>query len=144
MTWYRTLGPITYTDGDRVRHVTRAGIRIDLDPAQAAELAGMIVLDRTTPLTYPRADFLKYESAVLFPTEGIEDAVYLANDSGLLYRWINDDYAEVSVSADNTGATFVANTTEPATPTGGGVIYVESGALKFKGSGGTVTTLGPA
>lgn len=98
MTWYRTLGPITYTDGDRVRHVTRAGIRIDLDPAQAAELAGMIVLDQTTPLTYPRADFLKYESAVLFPVEGIEDAVYLANDSGLLYRWINDDYAAVGVS----------------------------------------------
>lgn len=99
MAWYRTLGPVTYTDGDQVRHITKAGIRIDLTPTQAAELAGMIVLDRTTPFTYPRADFLKYESAVLFPTEGIEDAVYLANDSGLLYRWINDDYAPVGVVA---------------------------------------------
>lgn len=47
-------------------------------------------------------------------------------------------------SVDNTGKTFLANTTEPATPTGGGVIYVESGALKYKGSSGTVTTLGAA
>lgn len=32
----------------------------------------------------------------------------------------------------------------PATPTAGGVLYVEAGALKFKGSGGTITTIGPA
>lgn len=35
--------------------------------------------------------------------------------------------------------------TVPATnPTGGGVLYVESGALKYRGSSGTVTTLGAA
>lgn len=39
---------------------------------------------------------------------------------------------------------FLADTTEPSTPTGGGVLYVESGALKYKGSSGTVTTLGVA
>lgn len=40
---------------------------------------------------------------------------------------------------------FLANTTSvPGTPTGGGHIYVESGALKYKGSGGTITTLGAA
>jgi hypothetical protein len=35
---------------------------------------------------------------------------------------------------------------EPATPAAGGVLYVDSadGALKFKGSSGTVTTLAPA
>lgn len=105
MAWYRTLGPVTYTDGDQVRHITKAGIRIDLTQMQAAELAGMVVLDRTTPFTYPRADFLKYDSAVLFPVEGIEDAVYLANDSGLLYRWINGDYAAVGVSTTWGGIT---------------------------------------
>lgn len=36
-------------------------------------------------------------------------------------------------------------TTVPSTnPTGGGVLYVESGALKWRGSSGTVTILGPA
>jgi hypothetical protein len=39
---------------------------------------------------------------------------------------------------------YIANSTEPATPTGGGVIYVESGALKYKGSSGTVTTIANA
>lgn len=44
------------------------------------------------------------------------------------------------------GIVFIANaTTVPTTnPTGGGILYVESGALKYRGSSGTVTTLGPA
>ncbi|MFI5931274.1 hypothetical protein [Actinoplanes sp. NPDC051494] len=32
----------------------------------------------------------------------------------------------------------------PGTPASGGVMYVEAGALKYKGSGGTVTVIGPA
>ena len=40
---------------------------------------------------------------------------------------------------------FIANRTSvPGTPSGGGVLYVESGALKYKGSSGTVTTIAPA
>ena len=39
---------------------------------------------------------------------------------------------------------FIANDTVPATPTGGGRLYVESGALKYKGSSGTVTTIAAA
>jgi hypothetical protein len=36
-------------------------------------------------------------------------------------------------------------TTVPTTnPTGGGILYVDAGALKYRGSSGTVTTLGPA
>ena len=36
-------------------------------------------------------------------------------------------------------------TTAPtANPTGGGILYVEGGALKYRGSSGTVTTIGPA
>jgi len=35
--------------------------------------------------------------------------------------------------------------TAPTTnPTGGGVLYVQAGALKYRGSSGTVTTLGAA
>lgn len=49
------------------------------------------------------------------------------------------------VYIDNTGVAFIANTTAPSgTPSGGGFLYVESGALKYKGSSGTITTLGPA
>lgn len=40
---------------------------------------------------------------------------------------------------------FLSNVASPpATPSGGGVLYVESGALKYKGSSGTVTTIGNA
>ncbi|MDC2953395.1 hypothetical protein PO587_02875 [Streptomyces gilvifuscus] len=44
------------------------------------------------------------------------------------------------------GVIAIANaTTAPTTnPTGGGVLYVEAGALKYRGSSGTVTTIAPA
>lgn len=42
-------------------------------------------------------------------------------------------------------ALYIADTASaPGTPSSGGVLYVESGALKYKGSSGTVTTLGNA
>lgn len=45
-----------------------------------------------------------------------------------------------------TGVIAIGNATAvPSTnPTGGGIIYVESGALKYRGSSGTVTTLASA
>lgn len=45
-----------------------------------------------------------------------------------------------------TGVIGIGNCTSApnSSPTGGGVIYVESGALKFRGSSGTVTQLAPA
>jgi hypothetical protein len=40
-----------------------------------------------------------------------------------------------------TGLIFIANQSTPSNPVGGGHLYVEAGALKYKGSSGTVTTL---
>lgn len=52
--------------------------------------------------------------------------------------------AEFKFLSDS-NAFFVSNTSSvPATPSGGGVVYVEGGALKYKGSSGTITTLGAA
>lgn len=43
------------------------------------------------------------------------------------------------------GNVEIKNTTSaPGTPSGGGVLYVEGGALKFRGSSGTITTVAPA
>jgi hypothetical protein len=40
---------------------------------------------------------------------------------------------------------FLANATAPTTnPSGGGILYVEAGALKYRGSSGTVTTIAAA
>jgi trimeric autotransporter adhesin len=44
----------------------------------------------------------------------------------------------------NNGRMYLSNQTEPSTPSGGGVLYVEGGALKYKGSSGTVTTIANA
>ena len=48
--------------------------------------------------------------------------------------------------ASGTGVIAVANagTTPSGTPAGGGVLYVTGGALHFKGSSGTDTTVAPA
>jgi hypothetical protein len=41
-----------------------------------------------------------------------------------------------------TGVISIANATAPSSnPTGGGIVYVEAGALKYRGSSGTVTTI---
>lgn len=42
------------------------------------------------------------------------------------------------------GTLYGANTSTPGTPGGGGYLYVEGGALKYKGSSGTVTVIAPA
>jgi hypothetical protein len=53
--------------------------------------------------------------------------------------------SDIIMSLLKTKSMFIANCTSvPATPTGGGALYVEAGALKYKGSGGTITTLGAA
>jgi hypothetical protein len=49
------------------------------------------------------------------------------------------------LTIDTNGVFLVANGTAPAVnPTGGGYLYVESGALKYRGSSGTVTTIANA
>jgi hypothetical protein len=47
-------------------------------------------------------------------------------------------------SGANESNLFVANGAVPATPTGGGILYVAAGALHYLGSGGTNTLVGPA
>lgn len=47
---------------------------------------------------------------------------------------------------EGVGVVFIANagTAPKANPTGGGILYTEGGALKYRGSGGTITTLAAA
>lgn len=55
-------------------------------------------------------------------------------------------FQEVGSYGGGTHVMFIANSTvTPATdPVGGGILYVENGALKYRGPSGTVTTIGPA
>ena len=47
-------------------------------------------------------------------------------------------------STANESALFIQNGPQPGTPVSGGILFVAAGALKYIGSSGTVTTLGPA
>jgi len=68
-------------------------------------------------------------------------AIYIANEATAADIGING-YDR----AGGEGVIFIANRLQaPNTnPTGGGVLYVESGALKYRGSSGTVTTIANA
>lgn len=64
-------------------------------------------------------------------------------------RFRIDNAGNIGVNGTSFGSgvkvMFIANGTAPSgTPTGGGILYVESGALKYKGSSGTVTTIAAA
>jgi hypothetical protein len=65
-------------------------------------------------------------------------------------RFGNSSVGIGATSPPSSGATgivmFVSNLTSApsSNPTGGGFLYVESGALKYRGSSGTITTLGAA
>ena len=52
-----------------------------------------------------------------------------------------------SITAEGRGtfaSVTIPNQSEPPTPTGGGTMFVQDGALKFIGSAGTITTIGQA
>lgn len=62
-------------------------------------------------------------------------------DSSTISEFLNNG---TKVSEISKSGVIIYNTSAPSTPSGGGVLYVESGALKYKGSSGTVTTIANA
>ncbi|QBI98677.1 hypothetical protein SEA_BOBBY_44 [Mycobacterium phage Bobby] len=90
MALYRTLFPLTYRRGNRAVQITRAGVVIDLDAAQAAELAGKVAYIGDVA-QFPRAQILYYDDDDAFPPVGDERYVFLAKDTGALYQWSQDD-----------------------------------------------------
>ena len=48
------------------------------------------------------------------------------------------------IRIQSNGTIKISNSSTPSTPSGGGVLYVQNGALKFRGSSGTITTIANA
>ncbi|MEU8548385.1 hypothetical protein AB0C81_15575 [Streptomyces roseoverticillatus] len=57
--------------------------------------------------------------------------------------WVDSTFLPLA-GGTLSGPLYLANSAAPATPASGGVLWVEGGALKYKGSGGTVTVIAPA
>lgn len=76
---------------------------------------------------------------------GVADAA-----ATVIPRWRIDKDGNIGVGGGSFGSgalvCFIANaTTAPSTnPTGGGILYCQAGALKYRGSSGTVTTIANA
>ena len=82
---------------------------------------------------------------------GISAPANNTNDYMNMFDFLYGDFANTNLGlgttdyASGVNVIAVADGTAPSgTPTGGGVLYVEAGALKFKGSSGTVTTIAVA
>ncbi|WNM72600.1 hypothetical protein SEA_BOMBITAS_39 [Mycobacterium phage Bombitas] len=90
MALYRTLFPVTYRSGNKAVHVTKPGVIIDLDQAQAQELVGRVVFVGDL-ITYPRSGVMYYDTVASFPLEGDERYIFLARHEGELYGWSYED-----------------------------------------------------
>jgi hypothetical protein len=104
------------------------------------------------------ARWLIYETSTLETgnNAGSDFALGRYNDSGAFVSTVflvKRDTGNVLLKptlADNgellqvAGRVFLSNHAAPATPADGGVIYVENGALKYRGSSGTITTIAAA
>lgn len=114
--------------------------RNSASPAAADQIANMIFRGKNS--AGADQNYARILSTIISSTSGaaVGDLRFgVQTTSGF-----NDLLVLASAGLSLTGNFFLSNTTAPATPTSGGVIYVESGALKYKGSSGTVTTLGAA
>lgn len=83
---------------------------------------------------------------VLFATDGTVPAGAYAVVEIEYFEDQSDLTLSVAPLTSDTGYVPIANvtTTPSVNPVAGGILYVQAGALKYRGSSGTITTLGPA
>lgn len=61
-----------------------------------------------------------------------------------IFDQLSINQASYNLQLNVNGGVFLANITAPGTPSGGGYLYTNAGKLMYKGSSGTVTTVGLA
>lgn len=76
--------------------------------------------------------------------QGLFTAQEIAEDSSGVGTTLNNVTDLTLGGLTTTSQLKISNGSEPSTPSGGGILFVENGALKYKGSSGTVSPLGNA
>ena len=116
--------------------------RVDLDVAQITAIADNAIDTANTSLAglnslgNPGSDYSIDASNITSGQMAQERVIDLVSDLILKAN---------SASPSFTGIVSLENATAPVVnPTGGGYLYSEGGALKWRGSSGTVTTIAPA
>jgi len=102
------------------------------------QCVGSLNLSGLTPSNWNGAEF-GFAGAIF------DDPNLLAAAGGVVFANPgSSNNVQLRVAGTSQSVVFVANGTQPATPVGGGYLFVNAGALKYIGSAGTVTTLGAA
>ncbi len=115
-----------------------------------ANIAGAVTLQSTVTLTANPATY----GVIGDGTNGLGLAA--TNASGQVRFYSGGTTRRLMITSDGqivigtmsangaASAINMTNTSGVGTPTGGGILYVESGALRFRGSSGTITTVAVA
>ena len=126
---------------ERMRLGSTGSLLLTANPSSAIALA--FLTDTNTGIGSLASD-------VFYVFAGGSSVLYVAYNAGNAYLQV-DGRAMVggdmsaSVANCSAGTVMLKNATAPTgNPTGGGFLYVESGALKYRGSSGTVTTIANA
>lgn len=157
---------ITFSERMRLDASGNLGLGTDLpgyrlDIASADTFAGLGYAMRLRSNATATAAALQFTTSTVSAENGLiacSDAgrITIQGTTDMAFRTSGDERARIDTSGNLlVGATSVgtsaakvigmANATAPTTsPAGMGQLYVEGGALKFRGSSGTVTTIAPA
>ena len=122
---------------------TSGGSRVSLTISSRDATAKTITLS-TAPSTYAKLRLFRQTTSNSL-VDFVDGARLTESDLDTAYKQGLFVAQEVSENAGGVGTTAdqlkISNGSEPSTPSGGGILYVENGALKYKGALGSVTTL---
>ena len=122
-------------------------------PNGTSQISGLTAYNNSTPTSGTSIGFLTTSTQMRL---AVEDAgggyLPLVIRNGGNVRAVIETDSSIALCATagsyggGVGMVYIANrTTGPSSnPSGGGILYAESGALKWRGSGGTTTTVAPA
>jgi hypothetical protein len=129
------------TAGAEQMRMNATGMGLGITPASKLHVNGDILLENATYLSAKKAAGTVTRIMGLANT----NVLYIGGIDSAQASTLFVNGGSTQMSLDSANNLTIANTSAaPSTPTGGGVLYVESGALKFRGSSGTITTIAAA